>query len=254
MAIVGVTTQFTAMAFVSISSMVIFLFKHPQYVAAQIAMTEIDKELQQFNIHVTYTTWFWITAVYTSFIWTPIWAALVADKSKIKQYMDILAYGYPIIIRFVAVYVYVLILMMFYHKLLLINDFLEDFIGDEEKSTRLIKFERKKMFNLYRKRTPLYVLWTIMEIHEKLVRSMNSVTESYKIILLLNIIGNFVQFVFGVRYFKDGIPNELSPIENNAATIGLTIQMIIVYTLCYLIQEKVRFVKQMVNVVIFLIF
>lgn len=85
-------------------------------------------------------------------IWTPFAVILSSENPILKKSMDLLGYGYQIIIRFVAIYLYMVVLLYSNEKLRCLNTFLkmlnnEDALKIESKLCRYecYKKERKSL-------------------------------------------------------------------------------------------------------------
>lgn len=222
------------MALASILSISVFLFKHPAYIDVQGILKEIDYELLQFKVRISYETCFWITVKYSFLMWLPFAAIISGNKPVEKRILDVFGYGYPIMIRFVVIYMYALVLMYVWQKLWWLNKVLENMNAEDAPKVR-----SQGRFEAYPKRSAKYVIVKVTLIHEKIVKAMNECTSNYSMILLFNIAVNYVQFVFGIFDAYVGTFGEFTIFENFLATFALNMQMTYVYLLAFYVKQMV---------------
>lgn len=215
------------MAVVSLATSVLYLLKHDKYVEALKILVGVDQKFEYLGIKLLNKYVFIVTTIYASFFWGPFAAALQSERPILIKILDILGYGIPIIMRFTGVYTYIFVIMIVAQRFQTFNHFLS---SDDSKN-----------------QMGAHVLDLLMDVYKDLVNVLNMTTTGFEQILLLNIIGNYVQFVFGLYYLVIGVSGELSMFENHFTTLGLTIQMSIIYFLCFKIKKMVRRMETLPN-------
>lgn len=210
--------QHSTMSVVSLTSCIIIFIRHELFVEACNILININRKLKNLSIEIDDKIVF-ITSIFcTSFVWCPFVASFQSNRTMLIKILDILAYGYPIIIRFCVIGFYSITVLLAARRFIILNQFLCS------KNASLMNEK---------------VLYTIMEIYEKLIQCVNLLTKFCQEIMLLNIFGTYIQFVFGLYYIIVGTSGELSMFENHLTTLALNFEMIGVYLLCFYIKKMV---------------
>lgn len=231
----SILIQYMCLSIAVSISMLIFLFNHAKFLEAQKLIMLVDDELKQLNLLVSFKFWFYYHFFGSFGAVTPFVLGVVTRKSMFMLILDGIAYGYPIIIRCIILSIILVHFLLIYQRLKLVNRFLEQLDIDDS----LTNAKYRKMLDICNEKSPVYILQKVTEIHQNLVLSSKLLNDNFSIILLLNMITNFAQFVFGIFYNLMGGSKVVTLTESNIIIFVYTSQMSILFMACHLMTLEV---------------
>lgn len=227
MSVLALKTQLFALAFVTIASCTIFLLKNSLFIEILKQAESFDANMKQLGIKITYTKYFRQSLFYMCFTWIPIYTDFSADRSVLFKITILFGFVYPIVIRCYIIYIYQMVQMVAFTRIKQLNKFLED---NEQEDI------------IFTRRIPSDILSIATKIHNQLITALNLSTECFSEILLLNIIFNFIQFVFALYEIFTGLSTEMTLLEYASGCLFYNAQMIVTYILAFLIKKEVSLI------------
>lgn len=231
----SILIQYMCLSIAVSISMLIFLFNHAKFLEAQKLIMLVDEELKQLKLSTSFKFWFYYHAIGSFGAVTPFVLGLITGKSLFMFILDGIAYGYPIIIRCIILSIILVHFVFIYERLKLVNRFLEQLDIDDSLNNE----KYRKMLDVCNEKSPVYILQKVTEIHQNLVLCSKLLNDNFSIILLLNMITNFAQFVFGIFYNLMGGSKVVTLTESNIIIFVYTSQMSILFMACYLMTLEV---------------
>lgn len=215
---------------------IIWLLGHWKLVEIFSRMTSIDRKLLQLRIKTTYDTVFYFSCAFATVFPLP-WSAIMSSNRTLKKKIcDMIGYCYPIVVRFIVTFLATTIIMVFLDRYKKLNQFLEE-LDAVNSSGREGKGCGRK---LYGRRTNIYVLWKVQEIHNDLTACCKLFSETFSHIILINISYNYLQFVFSIYFLYAGASDELSLREISIALSAFSIQMAVLFYYIYELEEEAK--------------
>lgn len=203
-------------------SMLLFDVKFENFIRVKDLVNHVDRELNKIDIATDYRIFFIVTASFTA--WTPsavVYTCYGSDRPYVTKIYDGLCYVYPFYIRLAYTHILILFLWVISDRYRKINAFVK---GMEKNG-----------------RNPADLLGKVMELTADLTDAAKLMNETYSVILFLNILNSYTQFLFGIYdLFFASSAGVYSVFELYVATTLLSLQMFVLYLTSFLMEIEVR--------------